>query len=259
MGLFFHEDPDFTPGMRKKGFARYRQVLEREWKRFFLVDLLTLGSLIPFGLGVACAVLSESVLVLIPACVLGGLIAGPGMAGMYDAILRALRDNFDDWWYSYKRAIRPSWRQSLLPGVLGCLFVGFYIFACALVWWADAPITLGTVSILFTSALLVTMVFSVWWPQVVLFDQKHGIQLKNCLLFCLQYFGKVIKAALVQLAWWVFMVLMMPWTAFVVPFLGVWYVLFVSNFLLYDHLDTAFEIEEQIARAFPEQIPTYEV
>lgn len=258
MGIFFPDDPDYFPELRPTGFKRYRQVLERDWKRFFLVNLLTLASLIPFGLGVGYAVLSSSVLVLIPVCVLGGLIAGPGLAGMYDIILRALRDNEDDWWYSYKRAMKQNWRVALLPGVIGCLFLGFLIFACAMLWWSTVPPTLGTIAILAVSALIVTMVFSVWWPQVVLFDQKPGIQLKNCILFCLQYFGSVVKAAGVQILWWIVMVLLLPWSAFVVPFLGVWYILFLSTFLLYDHLDDAFSIEEQIAQAFPEQIPVYE-
>ena len=41
------------------------------------------------------------------------------------------------------------------------------------------------------------------------------------------------------------------------PFLGVWYILYVSCFLIYDRLDNAFRIEEQIGEAFPEQIPVY--
>ena len=88
MGLFFPDEKNYFPEERPVGFPRYKQVLERDWKRFFLVDLLTLGSLIPFGLGMGYAVLSSSVLVLIPTCILGGLIAGPGIAGMYDIILR---------------------------------------------------------------------------------------------------------------------------------------------------------------------------
>ena len=97
------------------------------------------------------------------------------------------------------------------------------------------------------------MVFSVWWSQVVLFDQSHGLSLKNALLFCLRYFKNALKASLVQLAWWTVMVLLMPWSAFAVPFLGVWYVLFVSNFLIYDDLDEALQVEHRIVEAFPEQ------
>lgn len=257
MGLFFPSDPDHFPNERPVGFKRYAQVLERDWKRFFLVDLLALASLIPFGFGMGYAVLSSSVLVLIPVCVLGGLIAGPGIAGMYDMILRGLRDNVDDWWHSYKKAMKQNWKASLLPGVIMCLFLGFGIFACAMLWWSTAPITFGTVAILAASALILTMIFSVWWPQIVLFSQRPGIQLKNCILFCIQYFWRTLGVAALQLGWWLVMVLLLPWSAFAVPVLGVWYILYLSNFLLYSQLDAAFRIEEQIAEVFPEQIPVY--
>lgn len=257
MGLFFPSEPDRFPNERPTGFKRYAQVLERDWKRFFLVDLLTLASLIPFGFGLGYAVLSSSVLVLIPVCILGGLIAGPGIAGMYDMILRGLRDNTDDWWHSYKKAMRQNWKASLLPGVVMCVFLGFFVFNCTMLWWSTAPITFGTVAILAASALILTMIFSVWWPQIVLFSQRPGIQIKNCLLFCIQYFWRTLGVSALQLVWWIVMVLFLPWSAFVVPFLGVWYILYLSNFLLYTQLDTAFRIEEQIAQSFPEQIPVY--
>lgn len=257
MGLFFPDEKNYFPEERPAGFPRYKQVLERDWKRFFLVDLLTLGSLIPFGLGMGYAVLSSSVLVLIPVYILGGLIAGPGIAGMYDMILRGLRDNVDDWWHSYKKAMKQNWKAALLPGVVMCLFLGFLIFACAMLWWSTAPITFGTVAILAASTLILSMVFSVWWPQIVLFDQRPGIQIKNCILFCITYFRRTLGAAALQILWWIVMVLFLPWSAFLVPFLGVWYILYLSVFLLYDQLNQAFRIEEQIGEAFPEQVPVY--
>jgi len=258
MGLFFPDEPNHFPERRPVGFTRYKQVLERDWKRLFLVDLLTLASLTPFVLGVGYAVLSSSVLVLIPACIIGGLFAGPGLAGMYDMILRGLRDHCDDWWFSYKKAMKQNWRAALLPGIVQCLFLGFVVFSIALMWWSSIGPSLGTVLVLAISLLLCTMVASVWWPQIVLFDQRPGIQMKNCILFCIKYFWRTAGVAALQLLWWIIMVLFMPWTAFLVPFLGVWYILFLACFLLYDQLDEAFAIEEQIGQAFPEQIPVYE-
>ncbi len=257
MGLFFPDEPNYFPEQRPVGFKRYAQVLERDWKRFFLVDLLTLASLIPFAAGVVVAVLTSSLLVLIPACVIGGTIAGPGLACMYDCILRALRDNRDDWWYNYKKAFKQNLGASLLPGVVLCLFLGFVIFAGAMMWWSRLPITAGTVAIMLASTLIVTMVFTIWWPQVVLFSQRPRIQLKNCLLFIIQYFWKTLGVAALQVFWWVIMGLFMPWTAFLVPFLGVWYILYVSLFFLYEKLDYAFRIEAQIAENFPDQVPAY--
>lgn len=41
-------------------------------------------------------------------------------------------------------------------------------------------------------------------------------------------------------------------------FLGIWFIVFVACFLLYDTMNSVFGIEEQIARAFPEQAAFYE-
>ena len=258
MGLFFPDEPNYFPDQRPVGFKRYAQVLERDWKRFFLVDLLTLASLIPFAAAVIFSILTSSLVVLIPGCIAGGIIAGPGLACMYDCILRSLRDNRDDWWYNYKKAFRQNLGSSLLPGVTLCLFLGFVAFSFALMWWSELPITAGTVAIMACSMLIVTMVFTIWWPQTVLFSQTPKIQLKNCILFILQNFWRTLGVAALQLLWWAIMGLFMPWTAFVVPFLGVWYILYVSQFLLYDRLNEALRIEEQIAEEFPEQIPVYD-
>ena len=258
MGIFFPDEPDHFPNQRPVGFKRYAQVLEANWKRFFLVDLLTLATLIPFAAAVILAVLTSSLVVLIPGCIVGGLIAGPGLACMYDCILRALRDNRDDWWHNYKKAFRQNLGASLLPGVIQCLFVGFVVFAGAMMWWSQLPVTAGTVAIMALSLLIVTAMFSIWWPQVVLFSQKPKFQLKNCILFLIRYFWRSLGVSALQLLWWAFMALFMPWTAYVVPFLGVWYILYVSQFLLYDKLNDAFRIEEQIAQSFPQQIPVYD-
>ena len=258
MGIFFPSDPDYFPNERKTGFQRYAQVLERDWKRFFLVDLLTLATLIPFAAGVTISVLTSSLLILIPACIIGGTIAGPGIACMVDCIMRALRDNRDDWWHNYKKAFKQNLGASLVPGVILCLFLGFVVFAGAMMWWSELPITAGTLAIMALSLLIVTMVFTIWWPQIVLFSQRPKIQLKNCILFIIQYFWRSLGVAALQLLWWVIIGLFMPWTAFLIPFLGVWYILYVSLFFLYEKLDYAFKIEEQIAQHFPEQVPVYE-
>jgi len=257
MGLFFPSEEDKLPPGRRRGFGRYKQVLERDFKQFYLVNLLTLASFIPFGLGIAYAVLSESVLVLLPVCILGGMIAGQGLAAMYDFILRRLRDVQSDWWHCVKQSLRQNWRASLLPGALEGLFLGSLIFTGALLWWSGR-ITLGTIAILCAAVIFFSMIFSVWWPQVVLFEQRPSIQLKSCVLFCVRYFGRSLGVAVLQTAFWLIMFLFLPWTAFLVPVLGVWYILFLANFLLYDQMNEAFRIEEQIAAQFPEQVPVYE-
>lgn len=254
MGLFFPDDTRYVPGHRAVGFARYKQVLEGSFKEFFLVGLISLVSLIPFGLGMVYAVLSSSSLAMLAAAVVGGAISGPGIACMYDILLRRLRNDRDDWWRCFKKALGQNWRASILPGIVQCLFLGGVIFFCAMLWWAQRPISFWTVAILALSFLLFLAVLSVWWPQVVLFDQRPGVQLKNTLLFLLTKPDRCLGAAAVQLGWWTLAFLFLPWTAFLVPFLNTWYILFVAQMMLYRPLDEAMHIEEQIRARFPHQI-----
>ena len=60
------------------------------------------------------------------------------------------------------------------------------------------------------------------------------------------------------LAWWLLFVLFLPWTGFLVPFLGVWFIWFVCFFLLYNDFNAAYGIEEKISQQFPEQTPRYD-
>ncbi len=254
MGLFFPDEERHFPGVRATGFPRYKELLEHNIKEFFFVGFITLVFLIPYGLGMVWAILSKSSLVMLGVGVVGGAIAGPGIACMYDIILRRLRDNKDDWWTCYKRSMKQNWKASIIPGIIQFVFLGFWIFSCALILWAKAPISLGTVLLLLFAAIIFMMLTSIWWPQVVLFDQKMGVQLKNAVGFILFHLIRCLGVAVLQVAWWIITFLLLPWSAFLVPFLSVWYILFLAMFFLYRPMDKAFRIEEQINEDFPGQI-----
>lgn len=245
--------------IRLTGFPRYRELLERDYKRFFLIGLITLMGFLPFAAGVWLAIMSSSVLILLPACLVGGLAAGPALSGMYDAVLRSLRDAPGSWWLNYRKAIKQNWRDAMLPGVFLCLFLGFTIFTGMLLWWAGSPPSPSSLVLLFLSALLFTAIYSTFWPQLVLFRQKNSLRLKNSILFLLQNFWRTLGTALLQVLWWTLFVLFLPWTAFLIPFLSVWFILFVSCFLLYIQLDEAFSIEALTGSAAAQPSPKPEV
>ncbi len=254
MGLFFPDDEKRFTGVRATGFPRYKELLEHNLKEFFLVGFITLVFLIPYGLGMVAAITTQSSLVMLAAGVIGGGIAGPGVACMYDIILRRLRDNRDDWWSCYKRSMGQNWKASIIPGMIQGVFWGFLMFSCALLLWAKAPISLGTLLLLLFSAIIFMAIVSIWWPQIVLFEQKMGVQIKNAVGFTVFHLGRCLGVAVLQVAWWIVTFLFLPWSAFLVPFLSVWYILFLAMFILYRPLDRAFHIEEQINEHFPGQI-----
>ncbi len=239
---------------RLAGIDRYQDVLGRNWKRFFLSGVCTLAGFVPFGIGVTYAVLSSSVLVLLPAGIIGGAAAGPFVAALYDTILRALRDAPGSWRGNYRRALAQNWRGSLLPGALSGLFLAAGAFAAMMLFiWAAAWPSIGTICVYLFSWLLFFAISTLYWPQMVLFEQKNTVRLRNALLFSLRYFLPVLGTAALQLAFWLLMVLFAPWTLLLLPFAAIWFIQYVVLFLLYDKLEEAFQLEEQIAQKFPDQ------
>ncbi len=243
MGLFFPEDPHFNENERQTGFYRYRQLLSNRFGRWWKTNLLTLAGFFPLAAGIFYAVASSSILVLLPCSILGGMIAGPFLAGMYDAILRGLRDDSRPWWDSYCLSWRQNWKSSLVPGALLGLILGVYTFMAMLFWWAERIPSLGTIGLYLFALLVVLIVSSLYWPQLVLFQQKASVRLQNCLLFSIKYFWRVLGVGALQLGYWTVFVLFAPWTLLLLPVLGPWYILFLSQFLIYEQMDKSFHIE----------------
>lgn len=244
---------------RLVGIDRYQDLLGRNWKRFFLTGLVTMLGCLPLAAGVGYAILSTSLLVLLPAGLLGGAIAGPFLACLYDTVLRALRDAPGTWAQNYRRSLSQNLRASLLPGALTGLFLAAASFAGMLLFfWNPIRPTLVTVLIYLFSWLVFLVLSTLYWPQLVLFDQRATVRLRNALLFTVKHFFATLGTALLQLVWWLFMVLFAPWTLLLLPFVGVWLDLFIALFLLYNRLDKEFSIEESIAKAFPDQVPRYD-
>lgn len=251
---FGNEEPRRDARGRLTGIDRYQDVLGRNWKRFVLSGLCTLAGFLPFAAGVAYAMLSSSVLVLLPAGLAGGAIAGPFLAGLYDTILRALRDAPGSWAQNYRKALKQNWRGALLPGALTGLFLAAAAFAGMMLFaWAKVWPSVGTICIYLFSWLLFFSISTLYWPQFVLFEQGNAIRLRNVLLFVLTYFLPVLGTGVLQLVFWLLMVLFAPWTLLLLPVAAIWFILFEVLFLLYDDLEKAFRLEEQIAERFPDQ------
>ncbi len=245
MGLFIPEDHSYDVSVRQTGFKRYKQLLSLHFGNWWKINLITLAGFMPLAFGILYALLASSTLILLPASILGGMIAGPFLAGLYDAIYRGLRDDPNNVWKNYRRSWKQNWKGSLIPGALTGLMIGLFAFmGMLLFWWAETAPTPGTVLLYLFSFLLLLVISMLYWPQLVLFDQSVFIRLKNCMLFVLTYFWRVMAAALLQLAYWVIHILFAPWTALLLPFSGIWYIIFLSQFLIYEKMDEALHIEE---------------
>lgn len=246
MGLLIRDDPQYSEDIRQTGFNRYKQLLSVRFGQWWKVNMITLLGMTPLAAGIICSIGVSSVLILLPCSILGGMIAGPFLAGLYDAILRGLRDDPLPWRDAWVRSWRQNWKASLIPGALMGLMAGLYAFMAMLLWWAaETPPSLGTVALYLFSLLLLLVVCTIYWPQLVLFDQTAAVRLRNCILFCVKYFWRAAGVGLVQLVFVAIYVLFAPWSVILLPIVGAWYIVFLSQFLIYGQLDNSLHIENQ--------------
>lgn len=248
MGLFIHDDPEYDINVRQTGFNRYKQLLSFHAVHWMCLNLTAVAGALPLAGGIAVSILSSSLLLLLPCSIVGGMIFGPFLAGLYDAILRGLRDDPQNWRKNWLRSWRQNWRDSLLPGAVLGLLAGIYAFMAHLFWWSRRPVGVGTAALSLFSVLVFLMLSTLYWAQVVLFRQTPVNRLRNALLFSVKYFWRVLAAAALQLAYFAAFVLFAPWTLLLIPVLGFWYILFLSQFLIYEQLDEAFQIEDGCGR-----------
>lgn len=256
MGLFVHEDPYYDPSVRQVGFNRYKQLLSQHAFSWIKLNLLTVLGALPLAAGIGYAILSSSILVLIPLSILGGMIWGPFLAGLYDGILRGLRDAPESWWTAWRKSWRQNGRESLLPGGILGLLIGMYAFMAALFWWSSAPQTLGTIALYLFSGALFLLLNTLFWPQLVLFRQTTLNRMRNIILFTAKYFWRMAGVTLLQLVYCLIYVLLAPWTLLLIPLLGLWYITFLSQFLIYHQMNQELGIEEKFQASNPDSRPS---
>lgn len=248
MGLLIPEDREYQDDRRQVGFNRYKQLLSRHTGEWLTINLITLLGALPLALGIGFGIATSSILVLIPASLLGGMIFGPFLSGLYDSVLRRMRDDTMTWKKNYAKSWKQNALGSLIPGAVLGLLTGLYCFMGMLFWWATVAPSAMTVVFYLLSMAVVLSIVNLYWPQLVLFRQSGIIRLRNCLLFALQNFWKVLKVSALEILYIIALVLFAPWTLLLLPVTGLWYPVFFSMHLLYPKLDEAFEIEAQFSQ-----------
>ena len=244
MGLFVRDDPEYNESYRMVGFNRYKQLLSFHAGNWLKVNLITTAGALPFAFGCAYAMLSSSSLVMIAAGVIGGMILGPFWAAFMTSIMKGLMDAPGRFWDNYKKAFKQNLKSSLLPGAVCGLFISMFIFMAFMMYYASSTPTAGTIALYLFGALLFIMVNTMLWPQLVLFDQNLFIRIRNILLFGSKYLWRVLGVSLLQLAWILLIVLFAPITLLIIPFLGFWYITFLSQLIIYEQLNYELKIEE---------------
>ena len=252
MGIFRQNFDAPGPGVakdapRKKGLARFFEVLGRDAGSLFKAGLITGVAYAPVGFAVGFGLYALSLPVTLLAAVAGGVLTGPALAGLYDTVMRALRDEPGYWWHTYKRAMKANWRQAIPVGMALNLLISMQIFlAWALLVGALAG-DMATLVALSLSVMVTAMVATCLLPQLVVMEMGLGGLFKNALFCAVGFAPRVICAAVLQVAWWVLFLLFMPASAFLVPFMGFWPIALAATLIIYQPLEKALDLEARLA------------
>lgn len=248
MALFnFHFDkpgpgvPENAP--RKKGLARFWEMLSRDGFAFWRAGMLALLSALPFMLGVWFAVATHALLPLLAAGLLGGALMAPQLVGLNDTILRSLRDEPGYWWATYCRAWKRNAKASLLPGALFGLLLGAQIFALFHTQWGQNLVLtiVMLVGVFFLSGLALLT-----FTQIALLEMRFGGILRNALLLFLGYLPRAALGVLWQFVYWIVILLLWPLSGFALLITGFWLPALLTMQAIYPVLDKAFDLERQI-------------
>ena len=217
----------------------------------FLANLLTCLGFLPVICLVYIGFLMNSLPVMLVSAAVGGILAGPALAGMYDTVLRALRDEAGYWWTTYRKAFKRNFKASILPGVLYCVVVTmqiFFVYFCFNMLYhgtnVGVPMWVATV----LNLLLLHMLFSYLWPQVVLLDQPLFQTLKNSVNCMIAFLPHALAASVITILFWGLVILCMPLGLLLMLVFGFWFVTEVSCQIVYGDLDRVFHIEESIRK-----------
>lgn len=234
--------PD-TP--RKKGLGRLFEILSRDLDGIFLSGLLALLACVPAAVLVGLAFwLGSLPLCLLAACCIGWLI-GPALTGLYDTILRALRDEPGFWWHTYKQIWKRNFRSSLVPGIV---FTALW----ALIAWSAfvlpqrADVSLNFTLILLLDAVLLLTLGNYFWMQNALFYGSIFQKLSNCIRMFFGFLPQTALSAIVQVGYWLLMAFLIPRCAFVFLLTGLWVPSLLAAFSVYSVMEKNLHLEERI-------------
>lgn len=234
--------PD-TP--RKKGVARLVEILSRDLDGIFLSGSLALLACVSAVALVGIAIWMGSLpLCLLAACCTGWLV-GPALTGLYDTILRALRDEPGFWWHTYKRVWKQNFKSSLLPGMVFTMLwalVGYAAFAMPQLTAVSPSFAL----ILLLDAVLLLTLGSYFWMQNALFECPVSQKLSNCVRMFLGFLPQTALSSAFQLGYWLLMAVVIPRCAFVFLLTGLWVPNLLAMMAVYAPIEKSLHLEEQI-------------
>lgn len=167
------------------------------------------------------------------------------MTGLYDTILRALRDEPGFWWHTYKRVWKQSFKNSILPGMIFTMLWALVAYA-AFALPQMTNVSAGFALILLLDVVILLALGSYFWMQNALFESSVSKKLSNCVRMFLGFLPQTALSAAVQLGYWLLMAFLIPRCAFVFLLTGLWVPNLLAMMAVYAPIEKSLHLETLI-------------
>lgn len=229
---------------RKKGAARFAEVIGRDVLSFWKASALLLISGIPLMVGVWLTVCSGGFFGMqVVACV-GGAIAGPQISGLMDTVLRSLRDEPGFWWHTYRKKWKENFFESILLGALTGMMLGTQLYV--LYYLEDVVLGATFFAALVACFLLTTGIMVLMWAQLPLMNLSPLARAKNAVLLFLINPIRCTSAATIWLLYVALIAFFAPYSLTVVVLTGVWFPCSIGMLMIYQLINEQFQIEGRL-------------
>lgn len=235
--------------LRPKGLKRVWELIERDFGGMFLSGLLALVGFLPVFFLVGAGIYAKDLSMVLFGGLVGGVLVGPALCGVFDTVLRTARDEPFFWWNTYKKAFRKNWKKSVLPGVIFSVLMSFVAwFLSVLIRLTAAGYSTGLViwMVAGSDLLLLFGVMNYFWAQFVLLKDARRVILKNSMLSLLAFLPRAAAAAVVQMIYWCGILLTLPIGTMFLLLCNFWLPVELSVLIIYPGLERALHIEEGI-------------
>lgn len=235
---------------RKKGPARFFEIVGRDFLSLFKLNLLLLLCALPaqvlFALGLASQILGRGGLFLLFAAlavVAGGLI-GPAWTATYALMARMLGDEPGFFWQDYKARFKENFRATLLPGMVFTLVAGTQLYVYF--YYITGGVRLGFVLVVacIFITLLLAMAAPYYFAQAATVTLSPLAMLKNSLLFAFGYAPRSLAGAVFGAGLLIAQVLLLPPALVVTVLIGYSFPALLNLMWIWPPLDKTFKIEE---------------
>ena len=140
--------------------------------------------------------------------------------------------------------MKRNWKESLLPGAL--FGTVFSVQCFTLLHLPQSDSGLGMFLCQLVSMLVSISLFQYVLMQIALMELPLRKMLKNSIWLSIRYLPKALLASLLQLVYWLAIVLFFPVTAVVILLTSVWFPLLIAFVGLYPAFDDVFQIEKRL-------------